>query len=329
MFEAGIPLTEALHLIGDSAESSLVEDSCRSVAGELTRGESLPAAAGKHPQLFNATSIRLLQVGVKTGALVRVLRELATLEERGHRLTHQLRASLGYPILVVSLCLLAAMLLPPLIFGGVLEGLGLQGRPVPSLTRGLMMVSDLLRSPWFFLGMTVLFLGLSRVLFHSESREYLSRRAVLFFMAIPPCRRILTTAATVRFAHVLGVCQSAGLSLYESLPLAAQATGNPVVIDGVMESRKRILDGAEVVEGLASSGVFDRLFLSTVEVGVESGSLPKALARLAGLLEMQLEQTVRSLLALLEPFMFAVVGLLTGLSVIAMMLPMVALLESL
>jgi type IV pilus assembly protein PilC len=133
---------------------------------------------------------------------------------------------------------------------------------------------------------------------------------------------VVRKVALARFARTLGVLSAAGVPILQAMEVTAVSSGNRVVEEAVMRSRRAVRDGAPIHEPLAAEPVFPPMVTRMIAVGEETGNLDAMLAKVAEFYEAEVEATVDALTSIIEPLMIVVVGAIVGGIIIAMYLPM-------
>jgi general secretion pathway protein F len=156
---AGLPLDEALGTVASQLEHERLARAYSTVRDEVTQGESLHEAFGRHPRIFPVLYVNMVQVGENTGTLDKVLQRLADFMEDQARMRSKINAAMAYPILMALigtgvLFFLFAFVVPKVV--RMLEDLG-QALPLPTLV--LISTSNFL-AQWWWLLLTLLVLGL-------------------------------------------------------------------------------------------------------------------------------------------------------------------------
>lgn len=328
MVGAGIPLHRALGILAEQLpedEQARVE----SMALQLQRGHAFSVTVASHPDLFGPLHRALLKVGEMTGGLVRLLDRLADYDEKNEALRGRLRSRLTYPAILFVVATLAMVILPPLVLEGMLGILASSPEPPPLLTQVVIQLAGLLRNPIFVVGLValgVVAIGAGRHLW--QVRPF---RLKLFRLveSLPVAGRVVRQVSQARFCDALGLQLMVGVPALQALPLAAAATANPLWEADIARAIRALEDGATVSEALAVMAVVDPLLVSLVAVGEESGKLAEILMRAGVAFEQAVEHSLEVLTSLAEPLTLLFMGCIFAVLIVATMLPMVRLVESL
>lgn len=324
---AGLTLHGGLNLLGQPGEEPQLEAVARGLARRVERGQPLSRAMRDFPESFGSFECNLIQVAEKSGRLHLVLDRLATRLEESHRVTMKVRGALVYPSLLLMACLALMVLAPPYLLAGQLEMLKNSGAEPPALTRMLMTFSDLVRSPFFLLGLGGAAVGLGwlvrSLLRRPGPRLAASRRA----LRVPYLGPVLKLLASSRFARSLALQLESGVLLSEAMPLAAQASGQPVLEEEMKACVQALFDGAALGQALGRSTVFPRGFVPMVETGEASGRSAFTLAWLADFYDLELEAALGRFTAAFEPVMLVSMGMMVAVTLLGTLLPTLNLVE--
>lgn len=330
LLEAGVPLPRALEVLQHSCEDPSLARITYEVHGLLLKGVPLSIAMREFKLAFPPAIVSLVRVGEKIGGLVIMLAAAAAFQEKLHASWLRLRSSLTYPAFVLGLVLLMVMLLPPLMLRGPLQLLQSQGASLSVPTRALMALASLLGQPWFWPVLLLALAGLAaaaRRLLRSSSRRL---RAYRFLLRLPLVGRLLRLISAARFCHSMAIMAQAGVSFVENLELATQVSLSPVLEANLPAARRRILDeGLSLQASLAALEFLPGHFLEFVGAGEESGQLPQMLQRMGDCYQFELEAALEVYLALLEPLVMLILGAVVGGVLLASLLPMLKVLETL
>ena len=144
---------------------------------------------------------------------------------------------------------------------------------------------------------------------------------------MPPLGGMVTKVNTAQFCRVLSTLLGSGVAILNSLEIVRNTTSNRVVVKAVQNVHDSVKEGESVGRPLEQSNVFPLMMISMVEVGEETGALPEMLVRVADIYEEEVDVAVDGLTSLIEPIMIVFLAVIVGGIVIAMFLPMIALMN--
>ena len=319
MIDAGMPLVECLDTLGRQQAHRPFREAVLQTRSAVEGGSSLADAMRAHPRAFGPLYTNMVAAGEAGGILDAILARLATHIEKSVKLRAQVKSAMTYPIAVVTIAAaVVGVILWKVIptFDELFEGLG-AALPLP--TRVVIASSDALvsYSPLFFVAAVALALA-----FRWYRGTPRGRRAVDgLLLRLPVVGIVLRKVAVARFCRTLATLLGSGVPLLAGLEITARTAGNAAIEDAVLVSRAATERGETVSAPLRRAGMFPPMVVRMIGVGEASGALDAMLAKVADFCEEEVDATVAGLLALLEPVMIALLGLVIGGIVIAMYLP--------
>ena len=320
MLGAGIPLVQALDIIGNSQDSPAATTLILQLKRDVEGGTALSVALARHPRHFDDLYVNLVAAGEQSGALEALLKKIAAYRERTQSIRQKIRKALMYPTAVTAVALLVTVILLVFVipqFEALFAGFGAE---LPALTQTVIGASDFVRSFGWILGflaaacVTVLVQAGRRL---RPVRHWLERS----MLRTPIIGSLVHMAATARYARTLAITFAAGTPLVQALEPVARATGNIVFLGAVLNIRDEVATGQRLHQAMRLCGVFPSMATRMIGAGEESGALDDMAERVADFYEERLDNAVDGLSSLLEPLIMAVLGLIVGGLVIAMYLP--------
>ena len=286
----------------------------------------MPCAS--HPKTFDPLFTNMIAAGEAGGILDTILKRLATYIEKAVKLSGQVKSAMVYPIAVVVIAgAVVGLILWKVIptFAELFSGLGAD---LPLATRVVIALSNnLVRYfPFLFVGRRLDRLRRPPLLRHDQRPP--GHRSVRC-CSMPVLGNILRKIAVARFCRTLSTLISSGVPILDGLEITAKTSGNSIVEDAVMATRKSIERGETIAVPLKETKVFPAMVTQMIGVGEATGALDTMLAKIADFYEEEVDVAVAGLLTLLEPIMIAVLGVIVGGIVIAMYLPIFDLISKL
>lgn len=330
-FSSGLGLLPGLESISRQGFSRRTSESARELSQGLRDGRGLAASMSLRPTVFSPVYVRMVHAGESSGALDKILTRLAEFLERDMLLQKRLRSSLAYPtlIFVFSLAVVSFLLLFVFpMFITFFDGLDVQ---LPAVTRSLLALTELLRHPlvWgsvLLLGPWLAWQGYQRLGRSDEAVTWLARAR----LRLPLVGPVIQAVLLARFGRTLAILLEAGIPQMTALQTAGKAIGNRAMERSVEQAARRVRDqGASLSTALAAEPLFSRTMISMMAVGEESGRLPEVLDSVADNLDLTIETSVSRLTVVLEPLMLGLMGLVVGYVLLAVFLPVYALVEAL
>jgi type IV pilus assembly protein PilC len=327
MIGAGLPLVQCLEILGTQAEDKNFGAVILATRADVEGGASLADAMKKHPKAFDSLFTNMIAAGEAGGILDAILKRLATYIEKAVKLKGQVKSAMIYPVavIVIATVVVTAILWKVIpTFATLFAGLGAD---LPLPTRIVIALSNMLVAY-----MPIIVVVLVAVVF--AVRSYYAtengRRAIdRLLLGLPILGLILRKIAVARFCRTLSTLLSSGVSILEALDITARTAGNAIVEDAIQSTRKSIERGETVAGPLKQTAVFPPMVVQMIGVGEATGALDTMLGKIADFYEEEVDVAVAGLLTLIEPVMIAFLGGVVGGIVIAMYLPIFALIGEL
>jgi type IV pilus assembly protein PilC len=327
MIDAGLPLVQCLEILGTQEEDKNFSATILSTRGDVESGMSLADAMRKHPKTFDALFTNMIAAGEAGGILDTILKRLATYIEKAVKLKSQVQSAMIYPIAVIVIAgLVVGVILWKVIptFANLFAGLGaelpLPTRIVIALSNGLVRFM-----PFIIVGLVAAGWG-----FKTYYGTTGGRRAIdALTLKLPVLGQLMRKIAVARFCRTLSTLLASGVSILEALEITARTSGNAIIEEAILTTRKSIERGETIAQPLKDTAVFPPMVVQMIGVGEATGALDTMLGKIADFYEEEVDVAVAGLLTLLEPIMIAFLGGVVGGIVIAMYLPIFDLISKL
>lgn len=313
---AGLPLIDAVHILGEEARNSSVRKMMRTVEDGLRSGEKLSDCFDRHPKIFPEFYRGILRSAELTGKLDEVLEQLAAYLERDLEARRKIKQATIYPAViavmsVVTVAVLASFVLPR--FKVFFESLDAE---LPLPTRMLLVATDFLTQWWWAIagGLGLLALVIAAAL-RTEGGRLLRDKV---FLKIPVLGDTIQYALVERFSRILSSMVSAGVSLPDALRVAGESLRNRVYVRALAVVGEALLVGEGLARPLAATELFPSTAVRMIRVGEETGTLDDQLAVTARYYEGELDYKLKKLTALFEPAVIIVMGLVVGFVAVAL-----------
>ncbi|HET7873906.1 MAG TPA: type II secretion system F family protein [Methylomirabilota bacterium] len=326
LLEAGVPLDRALAMLEELTPNRRL----RAIAGDVLRsvrgGSSLTEALSRHhPRPFSRLYINMVRAGERGGVLEQTLRRLAGFLEEAQELREAVVSALIYPCLLTAVGGAAVVFLLTFViprFADIFRDLG-QAMPLP--TRVLLAVSGAVQEHWWLLAVAVIAgVAACRLALATPWARWHWDRLVLRLPLVGP---LVLGTETARFARVLGTLLKSGVPVLTALEVVADLSSNQVVVQGITRVADGVRRGVGMAALMAGSEAFPPLAVYLVRVGEETGRLEDLLLKIAADFESAVRRLVKRLIALLEPGIILIVGLLIGFIVVALLMAIFSLTE--
>ncbi len=326
MIDAGLSVVASLVILEQQTDDKNLAAVIREVRSDVEGGMLLSQAMARHPNAFDRLYIAMIEAGEAAGILDTVLDRVAIQIEKEMKIRRRVKGAMIYPLVVLTFAILTLigmlMFLVP-VFQNIFADLG---GDLPTLTKGVVAASDVVRGYWFILfpAMGLSVWGFLRWKKTPSGRQVWDR----FKLRVPAgIGKVVLKVTMARFSRTLATLVAAGVDIIKALEISGTTAGNWVVESALAEVRAKVHQGVPIAEPLIENPVFPPLVSQMVKIGEETGELEKMLDKIADFYEDEVDTSIASLTSIIEPLMMMGVGLIIGIIVIAMYLPMFKLLQ--
>src|SRR5215510_840847 len=327
MIDAGLPLVQCLDILGNQEEDKNFAEVILQTRTAVEGGAALADAMRRFPKTFDPLFTNMIAAGEAGGILDTILKRLATYIEKAVKLSGQVKSAMVYPVAVIVIAgVVVGVILWKVIptFASLFAGLGAD---LPLPTRIVIAMSENLVR---FFPIMVVAVGAAGYGFKQYYATENGRRVVDgTTLKLPILGLIMRKIAVARFCRTLSTLISSGVPILDGLDITARTSGNAIVEDAVMTTRKSIERGDTISAPLKETAVFPAMVTQMIGVGEATGALDTMLGKIADFYEEEVDTAVAGLLTLLEPIMIAILGGVVGGIVIAMYMPIFDLISKL
>ena len=319
MINSGLPLVQSLDILAEQTENAALRKTITDTLYDVESGHTLADAMGKHPKVFTDLFVNMVAAGEAGGILDTILLRLATFLEKSDALTRKIKGAMIYPAVIFSVAGGAIVILLIFVIPTFQTMFAAAGIPLPLPTRIVIGMSGFLQAYWWVCGVGVIgFVVGIRTWYKTDTGQLMLDRLLL---ALPVLGDLQRKSAVARFTRTLGTLVASGVSILEGLEITAKTAGNRVIHDAVMGSRASIAGGETIAGPLKESGVFPPMVVQMINVGEQTGGLDEMLTKIADFYDGEVDTAVEALLAVMEPIMIVVLGVVVGGMIVAMYLP--------
>jgi type IV pilus assembly protein PilC len=320
MMRAGVPLLQAFDIVARGSTNAKMTKLITDVRNDVETGTSLSSAFRKHPLYFDSLYCNLVEAGEAGGILDTLLDRLAIYQEKTMAIKNKIKSALIYPVavMVVAFVVLAVIMLFVIpVFEDVFKSFGAD---LPAPTMFVIAMSKIFVNYWWAI---FGFLG-GGIYFFLESwkrSEKMQRTMDRLMLKVPVFGELVNKSSVARWTRTLSTMFAAGVPLVEALDSVGGASGNAVFKDATEQIQKDVSTGASLTASMQTTGVFPTMVVQMCAIGEESGSLDAMLGKAAEFYEDEVDEAVKGLSSLMEPFIIVILGVLIGGIVVSMYLP--------
>jgi type IV pilus assembly protein PilC len=320
MMEIDTPLNLALASLRDQTANQKFRKVIDGILNEIEEGRQLSEAMKKQPRVFDPVFISMIKAGEKGGFLREMLDRMVELQEKRQALINGLRTALTYPAVLCVVSILVVFY----ILVGVLPKftsffLGKE-EILPVTTRFLMASSVVLKSYWWALIIIILTFAISFLYFKKTERG----KKVIDYLVInfPFISRLASKIYTCRLLRTLGHLMDSHVPLLEALEVTRGTIGNRFFRQLIDLISAHVSEGGKFSQPFSGYPYALESVKQMVATGEEAGNLPKVMLRLAEFYDDEVERDLKILSSMIEPVALIVMGVVIGLIVSSVVLPL-------
>jgi type IV pilus assembly protein PilC len=320
MMKAGVPLLQAFDIVARGSTNPRLTKLLTEIRTDVETGTSLSVAFRKHPMQFNALYCNLVEAGEQGGILEQLLERLAIYEEKTMQLKQKIKSALVYPVAVLVVAFVVLTIIMIFVIPSFKEVFTSFGADLPAPTLAVMWLSEQFVSYWYIIFGVII--GGGYFFIQSWRRSEKMQMAMdRLLLKAPVFGDLIRKAVLARWTRTLSTMFGAGVPLVEALDSVGGAAGNAVYAQATEQIQKEVSTGTALTMAMQNTGVFPTMVLQMASIGEESGSLDHMLGKAAEFYEEEVDEMVKGLSSLMEPFIIVILGVLIGGIVVSMYLP--------
>jgi type IV pilus assembly protein PilC len=321
MIEAGLNVVSALVILEQQTDDQYFASIVRELRADVEGGLLLSQAMARHPKVFDRLYVSMVEAGEAAGILDTVLDRVAYQIEKATQLKRRVKGAMMYPTMVLvfaTLVLIGLLMFLVPVFVKIFATLG--GK-LPTLTQYVVTVSNFLRNDWYIIFPVAIatFIGIKRFKKTERGRQLWDRLKLRIPMKIG---EVVLKVTMARFSRTLSTLVAAGVDIIKALEITGQTAGNWVVESALADVRAKVHQGVPIAQPLIDNEIFPPMVSQMVKIGEETGELEKMLSKIADFYEDEVDAAIQTLTSIIEPVMMILVGMMVGVIVISMYLPM-------
>lgn len=319
MISAGVSIIEALEDIAMMVLNIRFRKVLKSLAKNIRKGTSLSEALSKQSRVFNRFFISMVRAGEESGNLDIVLDDLAKYLENAIKLRAKLKAASMYPLFIGGFFFMIVAGLVLFLIPRFKKLFASLGTELPLPTKIVMNVSELVikNLPWVIL-IFIVFSVLATMVYRNKFGRYQIDKLTL---KIPVFGILITKTVLTRFFQTLATLLKSGVDVVASLEIASKVINNMPAERIVDNIRIKIMEGSNLADEMSNYPFFPRMTVRMIAVGEKSGKIDEMLTRIAGYYNDEVDASVEGFSSLIEPVLIVFLGVVVGLFIIAMYLP--------
>ena len=319
LIKSGIPIDEALFAINEQNKKQYIKNIILTIRSKIMEGYTLSDSFSDFPKSFPVIYTTTIAAGERSGHLSLILDKLADFTESRKKLQQQIKNALIYPtaLVITALLVIAFMLayvVPKVVY--IFENFNQQ---LPLLTRIMIASSDFLLNYWLYIIVfSVMLIFLSGYLLKNDDTKS-NYHSIL--LKLPIFGRLIMNMNSARFMQTLSILAGSGVPILEALKISANVVTSLPMKQAVNETTIRVSEGESISKSLSQSHLFPPMMIHMIGSGENSGRLEEMLDRATVNQEQEVENTIATLLGIMQPLTVIIMAGIVLLIVLAILLP--------
>ena len=321
ILRAGVSVASVLAMLGQQTSNKKLRAAIREMQADVEKGESLATSMRRHPKIFPAILVNMVAAGEASGNLEESFRQMELYFDRSKRTKSKVTSAMIYPCVLIVVMIVVLIVMMTKIIPNFLKTFEEMDAELPKLTLGVMAVCKWFESWWWVPLLVLAALIVGGVLFHRTNKGkhffgWLARKT-------PVVGNLTVKTACATFCRTMEVLIGSGLTLTDSMDLAASNKGNIYYLEAIRDARAMVAEGTPLRESLVRTGIFPAMVSNLVGVGEETGDLQSMMGKVADYYDEEVEEATKKLLNLMEPAIIIFMAVFVVIIVLAIYLPMI------
>ena len=321
ILRAGVSVASVLSMLGQQTSNKKLRAAIREMQADVEKGEALATSMRRHPKIFPPILVNMVSAGEASGNLEESFLQMERYFDRSKRTKSRVTSAMIYPCVLIVVMIVVLIVMMTKIIPNFLKAFEEMDAELPKITLGVMAVCEWFKSWWWVPLLVLVALIVGGVLFHRTDKGkhffgWLARKT-------PVVGNLTVKTACATFCRTMEVLIGSGLTLTDSMDLAASNMGNIYYLEAIRDARALVAEGTPLRESLVRTGIFPPMVSNLVGVGEETGDLQSMMGKVADYYDEEVEEATKKLLNLMEPAIIIFMAVFVVIIVLAIYLPMI------
>ena len=322
MTKAGVSILESLKMLCEQTENKRLQDALKEVRISVEKGETLADSMAEHPKVFPGIMVNMVAAGEASGSLDVALERVATQLERSNKTQAMVKKAMIYPIAVCIVAIIVTIVMLVVVIPNYEDMFKDLGTELPWITKFYVGLSHGIVNYWFIVVPVILAIAFGIKAFSKTDlgKHFFGKIA----LKIPLFSKLVIKSASSMMARTMSTLLGAGVPLIEAVDIVSGVLNNVYFKEAMQDAKDEITIGMPLSRPLQESGLFPPMVYQMIRIGEESGNTEEMLDKLADYYDEEVEMTVQSLMAAMEPMIIVILAIVVGGLVAACMAPMMS-----
>lgn len=323
MLSAGTPLEEALTALSSQNDNIIIKDTMTRLKVAVSEGKKLSEAMAADKNSFPPLYRAMVRAGEASGDLGAIMERIADYSEKSEEIKNKVSTAMVYPIVLSIVATSVLIILMTFVVPKVVSQFENIGAELPTLTRAVIWVSEFLVQ--YGLGLLILCVMAIMSYFYVMRKQDVRLKVHRAQLKVPVIGRLILSVSSARFSRTMGTLLDGGSPVLESIRAAKEIVRNEVIRDAIDKIYTDVLEGQSLSKAMKKTEIFPSMLVYMCSMGERSGRLSYLLLKVADYLESEFDSFTQKFMSLLEPAIIVMMGVMVGLIVLSIMLPIMQL----
>lgn len=325
LLHAGLGIIESLKIIIDQTTNKYLKKYLVVMLQDIRNGSSLYDAMYRQKKVFPKLMIEMIKVGESIGNLEEVVYDLHIYYEKQLKTINDIKSAMIYPLFLLVATIAVTIFLLVTVIPEIQGTIEASGAKLPLATRIVLNTSSFLQNYFFYLMFMILIIIIGLILYNrtDKGKDFYSKIA----LKAPIFGKINRKGNLVKISRTYSTLLKNKVNAIESLEIVRNILSNQIYKKIVDKSIVNISNGIPFSKAYEKNKYIDPVFSSMLAIGEETATLDEMLESVSEYYDAEMDAQVNTLKKMLEPIMIVVLVAIVGTIVLAVMLPMLTMLE--
>jgi general secretion pathway protein F len=321
LIKANVPLVESLSAVSEQVEHPALKEATAELRNQVNEGVQLHKAMRKYPKIFNNIYVSMVEAGEMSGTLDIILLRLSEFTEAQNELNSKVKSAMMYPVIMMLFTLGMLFILFIFVIPKVTQVFEDANKKLPWFSQVIINISGIMVNYWPII---LVVMGAAFISFKSwKATPSGSDKWDEILLKLPVVGKMARLIAVSRFTRTLSTLLAGGVPMLQSMDIVRHVVANAVLARAVEQARENISEGESIAGPLKKSEEFPPLVITMISIGEKTGDLENMLTQVSDAYDFQVKNSIQGLTSLLEPVMIVSMGLVIGIIVFAIMMPII------
>lgn len=320
IMDSGINTIRGLEVLKLQVPDKATRAEIERLINAIERGMTISEAMEEPNSLFPPILAGMVRAGESTGKIDIVLRSMADYYEKENMLQKKVKSAAVYPLIVLSMALVLVVFFVNFLLPMVVDIVESSGGELFFLTRAIIAITLAMKNYFYIIIPLLILIGLGIRNYFSSERGRRILDTVIF--KVPLLGIVRKNIISLRFAMAMYVFTISGFSILQGLALLKSIVGSPLAEDSIDTTITGLQRGETISENLSRDQFFDDILIQMISIGEETGQMQNLTEKLVDYYDKEVELGINKLISLAEPILMLVIGVIVGLLIVSVALPM-------